>query len=172
MFALRACSFWESVRNGSGSSRGFLTLFWSRVIFGIGSSSRARAPFCWMPEASAWTFDHLGEFAIEIVESCRIRPVRSHATVFQDDRYVSQFRIVDRRWAMRIMVFSPRRASMLVWTSVFGFGVEGAGSLVEDEEAGVLVEFAGDGDALSLAAGDVDTVVAEEGVVAVWNDFL
>ena len=52
-----------------------------------------------------------------------------------------------------------------------GLGVEGTGGFVEDEETGVLVEFAGDGDALSLAAGDVDAVVAEEGVVAVWEAF-
>ena len=43
----------------------------------------------------------------------------------------------------------------------FGLGVQGAGGFVEDEEAGIFVEFAGYGDPLSLAAGDVDAVVAE-----------
>ena len=31
---------------------------------------------------------------------------------------VSQFLTVDRRWAIRIIVFSPLRASMVFWTSV------------------------------------------------------
>ena len=53
----------------------------------------------------------------------------------------------------------------------FGLGVEGAGGFVEDEEAGVFVEFAGYGDALSLAAGYVDAVVAEEGVVSFGETF-
>ena len=53
----------------------------------------------------------------------------------------------------------------------FGFGdrVEGGGRFVEDDERGIFVEGAGDGGALGLAAGEVDTgtvVVVETGVSA------
>ena len=39
----------------------------------------------------------------------------------------------------------------------FGDWIEGSGRLVEDDERGILVEGAGDGGALGLAAGKVDT---------------
>ncbi len=47
----------------------------------------------------------------------------------------------------------------------FGFGVEGAGGFVEDEDAGVGEDGAGDGDALALAAGELDAALADDGVV-------
>ena len=47
----------------------------------------------------------------------------------------------------------------------FAFGVEGGGGFVEDEDGGVAEECAGDGDALSLAAGEVEAAVADGGVV-------
>ena len=47
----------------------------------------------------------------------------------------------------------------------FGLGVEGAGGFVEDEDAGVGEDGAGDGDALALAAGELDAALAYDGVV-------
>jgi hypothetical protein len=47
----------------------------------------------------------------------------------------------------------------------FGFGVEGAGGLVEDEDTGVGQDGAGDGEALALAAGEFDAALADDGVV-------
>ena len=41
----------------------------------------------------------------------------------------------------------------------FGDGVEGGGRLVEDDERGVLVERAGDGELLRLAAGEIHTAL-------------
>jgi hypothetical protein len=49
-------------------------------------------------------------------------------------------------------------------------GVEGAGGLVEDEDAGVLEDRAGDREALPLPAGEVDAALAEVGVVAGGQD--
>src|ERR1700730_6208157 len=46
-----------------------------------------------------------------------------------------------------------------------GLGVEGAGGLVEDEDAGVGQDGPGDGDALALAAGELDTALAYDGFV-------
>ena len=48
----------------------------------------------------------------------------------------------------------------------FGFGVEGAGGFVENEDAGVGEYGAGDGEALALAAGELDAALADDGVVA------
>src|SRR5687767_10144465 len=52
----------------------------------------------------------------------------------------------------------------------FGLGVQGGGGLVEDDEGGIAVEGAGDGEFLPLATGKVGTVgefATEDGVVAV-----
>ena len=46
-----------------------------------------------------------------------------------------------------------------------GLGVEGAGGLVEDEDAGVGQDGAGDGKALALAAGELDAALANDGFV-------
>ncbi len=46
-----------------------------------------------------------------------------------------------------------------------GLGVERAGGLVEDEDAGVGEDGAGDGDALALAAGELDAALAYDGLV-------
>ena len=48
----------------------------------------------------------------------------------------------------------------------FGLGVERAGGLVEDEDARVGEDGAGDGEALALAAGELDAALADDGVVA------
>ncbi len=50
-----------------------------------------------------------------------------------------------------------------------GLGVEGAGSLIEDEDAGVGQDGAGDGDALALAAGELDAALADDGFVLLWE---
>uniref|UniRef100_A0A0B7K5W6 Uncharacterized protein n=1 Tax=Bionectria ochroleuca TaxID=29856 RepID=A0A0B7K5W6_BIOOC len=47
-----------------------------------------------------------------------------------------------------------------------GLGVDGAGGLVEDEDGRALEEGAGDGDALDLAARQLDAVLADGGAVA------
>src|SRR5579871_213142 len=47
----------------------------------------------------------------------------------------------------------------------FGLGVEGAGGLVEDEDAWVGQNGAGDGDALALSAGELDAALAYDGLV-------
>lgn len=49
----------------------------------------------------------------------------------------------------------------------FGFGVQGACRLVEDEDGGLGEQGAGDGHALALAAGEVGAALVEGGVVAV-----
>ena len=54
-----------------------------------------------------------------------------------------------------------------VLDELFGLGIEGGGGLVEDEDAGILEEDAGDGDALALAAGKGDAALADVGFVAV-----
>lgn len=53
----------------------------------------------------------------------------------------------------------------------FGFGVEAGGGFVEDEDAGVGEDGAGDGDALFLAAGEFDAAFADDGFVAVGEAF-
>ena len=47
-----------------------------------------------------------------------------------------------------------------------GTGVERAGGLVQDQDARVLQDDAGDGDALLLAAGELVAALADDGVVA------
>ncbi len=47
----------------------------------------------------------------------------------------------------------------------FGLGVERTGGLVEDEDARVGEDGAGDGEALALAAGELDAALADDGVV-------
>lgn len=52
-----------------------------------------------------------------------------------------------------------------------GFGVEGAGGFVEDEDVGVLEEGARDGDALFLAARELGAAGAGVGLesVGLWS---
>ena len=47
----------------------------------------------------------------------------------------------------------------------FGLGVERAGGFVEDEDARVGEDGAGDGETLTLAAGELDAALADDGVV-------
>ena len=47
----------------------------------------------------------------------------------------------------------------------FGFGVERAGGFVEDEDARLGQQGAGDGQPLALAAGELDAALADDGVV-------
>ena len=46
-----------------------------------------------------------------------------------------------------------------------GLGIERAGGFVEDEDAGLGEQGAGDGEALALAAGELDATLADDGVV-------
>ena len=48
-----------------------------------------------------------------------------------------------------------------------GLGVQGGGRFVQDQDARVLQDGAGDGDALLLAAGELVAALADDGVVAV-----
>src|ERR1022692_3206738 len=52
-----------------------------------------------------------------------------------------------------------------------GFGIEAAGSLVEDEDARIGENGAGDGDALPLTAGELDAALADDGVVLLLELF-
>ncbi len=47
-----------------------------------------------------------------------------------------------------------------------GGGIEGRGSLVEQQDGGVFQNGAGDGDTLPLAAGELDAIGADDGVIA------
>ena len=53
----------------------------------------------------------------------------------------------------------------------FGLGVEGAGGFVENEDARVGENGTGDGDALTLAAGEFDATLAYDGVVSLGEAF-
>ena len=57
--------------------------------------------------------------------------------------------------------------SVASWMSVSDWESSARGGLVEDEDARVLEQDAGDGDALALAAGERDAALADAGVVAV-----
>ena len=48
----------------------------------------------------------------------------------------------------------------------FGFGIKGAGGFVENEDARVGKEAAGDGKTLALAAGKFDAAFTDESVIA------
>lgn len=50
--------------------------------------------------------------------------------------------------------------------AVFGLGVEGGGGFVEDEKRGIVVEGAGQADALALATGEANPALADEGFEA------
>ena len=53
----------------------------------------------------------------------------------------------------------------------FGFGVEAGGGFVENQDARVGQDGAGDGDALRLAAGELDAAFADDGVVLLFEAF-
>src|ERR1035438_5008651 len=52
-----------------------------------------------------------------------------------------------------------------------GFGIEAAGGLVENQDARIGENGAGDGDALALATGELDAALADDGVVLVVELF-
>ena len=51
----------------------------------------------------------------------------------------------------------------------FGLRIHRGGRVIQDEDAGILEEGAGDGDALFLPAGKGDPFLTDEGVVAFWE---
>ena len=57
------------------------------------------------------------------------------------------------RWAMTMQVRPDHHAAEIVLDRAFGFGVERAGRLVENENWRICIECARDGDALFLSAG-------------------
>ncbi len=54
---------------------------------------------------------------------------------------------------------------------LFGGVVEGAGGFVEHQHAGLLVERAGDADALALATGETDAALSHIGLVSLRTAF-
>ena len=56
--------------------------------------------------------------------------------------------------------------AQLLHQAAFGVGIEGAGGLIEDHQAGVLQHHAGDGQALLLAAAQTATPLAHGGEIA------
>lgn len=50
--------------------------------------------------------------------------------------------------------------------AIFGFGVEGAGGFIEDEQFRFMIECSCQADALALAAGEADAAFTDEGVEA------
>jgi hypothetical protein len=73
---------------------------------------------------------------------------------------------VDRRWAMTSVVRSARDAVERVLNFALGVAVERRGRLVEHEDRRALEDGAGDGDALLLAAGELQAALADLRVVA------
>jgi hypothetical protein len=73
--------------------------------------------------------------------------------------------MVDSRWAMAITVL-PSISLQLLLDRRLDLGVERRGRLVEHQDRRVLQQHAGDGDALALAAGELDAALADMGVVA------
>jgi hypothetical protein len=49
---------------------------------------------------------------------------------------------------------------------LFGFGIDGGGGLIQDEDAGVVKESAGDGNALAFPAGEPCAPLAKPGVIS------
>jgi uncharacterized protein (UPF0261 family) len=79
----------------------------------------------------------------------------------------SALRSVDRRWAMAMVVRPRTRLSSAFWIS-FSVSVSTAeGRLVEDQDARVDQQGAGDRDALAFAAGKALAAFADQRVVAV-----
>ena len=71
------------------------------------------------------------------------------------------------RWAMMITVRPCTICAHVVLDDALALVVERAGRLVEDQDARVGGERAGDGDALALAAGEVGAALLDHRVVAV-----
>jgi hypothetical protein len=73
---------------------------------------------------------------------------------------------VERRWAMTRVVRPAADPVEGVLDLLLGEGVERRGRLVEDEDRRALQDRAGDGDALLLAARELQAALAHGGVVA------
>ena len=80
---------------------------------------------------------------------------------------VVALRIVEKRWAMTMVVRPCMRRSKACWIVLFGLAVEGGGGFVQEEDGGVFEEGAGDGDALALTTGEAASVLAGESIVAI-----
>ena len=74
--------------------------------------------------------------------------------------------MVERRCAMQMVVRPSIKFLERGLHGALGFGVEGTGRFVEDENGRVLHDGARDGEALALAAGKHRAPLADDGVVA------
>ena len=74
--------------------------------------------------------------------------------------------MVESRCAMAITVLPAISVSRLCLDRGLDLAVERGGGLVEHQDRRVLQDHAGDGDALALAAGELDAALADMGVVA------
>ncbi len=74
--------------------------------------------------------------------------------------------MVCRRCAITIVVRPRQRCSIASCTCFSDSGVECGGGFVEQDDRRVLDQRAGDRDALALAAGELDAVLADRRVVA------
>ena len=91
-----------------------------------------------------------------VCEEGAVGAVLCNAAVVKDDNAVAEFAAAHAVGDVDGGFAGGHLAELFV---DFGLSdrVEGCGRLVEDDERGILVEGAGDGGALGLAAGEVDT---------------
>ncbi len=76
----------------------------------------------------------------------------------------SQSRIVVSRWAM-IRHVQPATSQVVV-NDPFGLRIQSAGGLVENQQAGITHQGAGNLESLSLSAGEISRLLGHVGVVA------
>ena len=81
----------------------------------------------------------------------------------------SATRIVDSRWPAIEHGAAGDRGAQVLDEVALGLGVDGRHRVVEHEHARACDERAREGDALPLAAGEVDASLADQRVVAVWE---
>ncbi len=81
-------------------------------------------------------------------------------------RMWSALRICDSRWVISSVVRPSQDAAHRALDLVFGGAVDGAGRVVQDQDARVGQEGAGDGEALALPARERHAALADHGLVA------
>ena len=81
-------------------------------------------------------------------------------------RMLSALTMVESRWAMTTRGAVLRHLVERVLDLLLGVAVERARGLVEDQDRRPLEDGAGDGDALLLAAGELEAALAHHGAVA------
>ena len=83
----------------------------------------------------------------------------------------SALRTVETRCEMKMVVRPLHDFAQMVEDLVFGLRVDAGESVVEDQDARVADEGAGDGGALLLSAGEGDAALADHRVVAFGEAF-